>query len=129
MIVFSPWERVTAMVIDEHAAAQLADAIRGHRAGNVEVVDVRTDIRFSPARGEYLLVELVLSPPVPGADTWPQRHTSQLREDARTHAAQLGFPPEAVTLSLVDSSDAGRSDDPPLTGPRWRTKTGEPDDS
>lgn len=120
---------MTVVSVDERAAARLAEAIRGRRAGNVEVIDVRTDIRWSPDRGEYLLIELVLSPPAPGTDTWPLVSTRQLREETRTEAAGLNLPGEAIEVSLIDSGYTGNVDITPPSRPRRRINTGEPDDS
>jgi hypothetical protein len=98
------------VAIDEQAATSLADTMRGRRSHDVTVVDVETELRFDRDGEEYLLVELVLSPPAAGADTWPVDDTYQLQVEARDEAAKLGLG-SRVALSIRTSGDSQTADD------------------
>jgi hypothetical protein len=102
---------VVTVAIDEQTAASLADVMRGRRSHDVTVVDVETELRFDRDGEEYLLVELVLSPPSAGADTWPVDDTYQLQVEARDEAAKLGLG-SRVAFSIKTSGDPQTADDP-----------------
>lgn len=99
------------MSIDQ-VAARLAASIRGSRSGDVEVVAVETERRFDRDGDEYLLVELVLSPPVAGTDTWPVDDTYELRMVARNEAAGLGLDPSQISLTIRTAGDSRTADEP-----------------
>jgi hypothetical protein len=107
---------VVTVAIDERTAAKLADAMRGRSSHDVTVVGVETELRFDRDGDEYLLVELVLSAPTAGSETWPVDDTVQLRAEARDEAARLGLGSQ-VRLSIRtagDSQTADNATDPPV---------------
>jgi len=111
---------VVTVAIDERTAVRLADAMRGRRSHDVTVVDVETELRYDRDGDEYLLVELVLSAPPAGSETWPVDDTYQLRAEARDEAARLGLGSQ-VALSIRTAGDSQTADDsvdPPAHGRR-----------
>lgn len=98
------------MQIDKDAAERLADSMRGYRSGEVTVLDVKTDVRYTPDRDFYLQVDLRVTAPPRGELTWELDDVREIEDEALARALEIGLSRDDVATFIIDTGQPPADD-------------------